>query len=231
MAVQRQPTSLSPLTAQLFPSSLSSPSSPSDSIPPALTHTPTETRDAFTAALLPLLLHTPVLRTLATLQRTLDALDVEGLSALWAALRPADAHTLGAGEPDLDMEDWTAFVDEYLARRQTQARAGGESVSTDADAKPAKTENELRYRLAAYLLSASFKDCSIILRMRPRSELAGGEKAGEEGEKEAAGTVTVIDLDVKSIDRLPKWAKLDREIVDAYRGVEPRDCVDSWASS
>ena len=227
--MQRQPTSLSPLTAQLFPSSLSSPSSPSDSIPPALTHTPTETRDAFTAALLPLLLHTPVLRTLATLQRTLDALDVEGLSALWAALRPADAHTLGAGEPDLDMEDWTAFVDEYLARRQTQARAGGESVSTDADAKP---ENELRYRLAAYLLSASFKDCSIILRMRPRSELAEGEKVGEKVESaEPAGTVTVIDLDVKSIDRLPKWAKLDREIVDAYRGVEPRDCVDSWASS
>lgn len=72
----------------------------------------------------------------------------------------------------------------------------------------------MRYRLLAYLLSASFKDCSLILRMRP----------------EQAATITVIDLDVKGIDRLAKWAKLDREIVDAYRGVvAPRVCVDGWA--
>ncbi|RPD80396.1 hypothetical protein L226DRAFT_500870 [Lentinus tigrinus ALCF2SS1-7] len=176
--------------------------------PPA--HTLNEARDAFTAALLPLLLHTPVLRTLATLQRTLDALDVEGLAALWAGLRPDDAHKLGKGETDPDMDAWTRFVDEYLVRQAGDGESG--------DAVP--TEDELRYRLAAYLLSASFKDCSIILRMRPRSEGT-----------EPAGTVTVIDLDVKSIGRLSKWEKLDREIVDAYRGIAPRDCVDSSAIS
>ncbi|KAI0723907.1 inositol-pentakisphosphate 2-kinase [Cerioporus squamosus] len=194
---------LAPLAEQLFPAA-----SPEDPPPPA--HTLTETRDAFTAVLLPLLLHTPVLRTLATLQRTLDALDVEGLSALWAALRPDDAHKLGKGEADPDMDAWARFVDEYLARQ------AGDGESADA----LQTEEELRYRLAAYLLSASFKDCSIILRMRPPSE--GGEHAG---------TVTVIDLDVKSIDRLSKWAKLDREIVDTYRGIAPRDCVDARATS
>ncbi|RDX56425.1 inositol-pentakisphosphate 2-kinase [Lentinus brumalis] len=178
--------------------------------PPPPVHTLTELRDAFTAAILPLLLHTPVLRTLATLQRTLDALDVEGLAALWAALRPDDAHKLGTGEADPDMDAWTRFVDEYLAR---QAGAG-----ESADALP--TEDELRYRLAAYLLSASFKDCSVILRMPPRSEGA-----------EHTGTVTVIDLDVKSIDRLSKWAKLDNEIVNAYRGIVPRDCVDAKGAS
>ncbi len=200
-----QATSLTPLAEQLFPAA----ASPEDPPPPA--HTLTETRDAFTAAILPLLLHTPVLRTLATLQRTLDALDVEGLAALWAALRPDDAHKLGKGEADPDMDAWTRFVDEYLAR---QAGAG---ESAD-DALP--TEDELRYRLAAYLLSASFKDCSVILRMPPRSEGA-----------EHTGTVTVIDLDVKSIDRLSKWAKLDNEIVNAYRGIVPRDCVDAKGTS
>ena len=84
-------------------------------------------------------------------------------------------------------------------------------------------EAELRFRLLAYLLSASFKDCSVIIRMRPCPS-----KAGVAGER-FAQTVTVIDLDVKSIDRLEKWGKLDREIVEAYSDVaEPRKCVDAW---
>ncbi|KAI1794669.1 inositol-pentakisphosphate 2-kinase [Ganoderma leucocontextum] len=164
-----------------------------------------EIRDAFTSALLPLLLDTPVLHTLSTLQRTLDALDVEGLSALWARLRPEHASRLGKGELDPDIADWTRFVDTYLARHASER----DTPETDTE-----TEDELRYRMHAYLLSASFKDCSLILRMR----------------SEQAGTITVIDLDVKGIDRLAKWAKLDREIVDAYRGVVQGDCVDGWAS-
>ena len=162
-------------------------------------------RDAFTSALLPLLLDTSILHTLSTLQRTLDALDVEGLTALWVRLHPEHASTLGRGERDPDIADWTRFVDSYLARH-----AGDRDGATMPG-----TEDELRYRLHAYLLSASFKDCSLILRMRPG----------------LASTITVIDLDVKGIDRLAKWAKLDREIVDSYRGVAPRDCVDGWAAA
>ena len=197
--------SIAPLAAQLF-----SEASPEN--PPPSAHTLDEIRDAFTAALLPLLLDTPVLHTISTLQRTLDALDVEGLTALWARLRPGAASKLGHGESDPDMAEWTRFVDAYLARHApaSQARDGPSGVV-------AETEDELRYRLQAYLLSASFKDCSVILRMKP------GQAPGQ-------GTITVIDLDVKSVDRLAKWAKLDREIVDAYRGIPPRDCVDAGAA-
>ncbi|KAI0748504.1 inositol-pentakisphosphate 2-kinase [Daedaleopsis nitida] len=200
--------SLAPLAAQLFPAPDPSdpPSDPfADPVPPV--DTPA-LREVFTAVLLPLLLGTPVLRTLSTLQRTLDALDVEGLAQLWAALRPA-GRALGKGEEDPDTDEWTRFVDAYQARQQA-----GEPVGAELAAE-AQREEELRYRMAAYLLSASFKDCSIILRMRP------GQR----------GAVTVIDLDVKSIDRLSKWAKLDKEIVDAYKDMPPRNCVDSWASA
>ena len=199
--------SIAPLAAQLFPEV-----SPEN--PPPSAHTLDEIRDAFTAALLPLLLDTPVLHTISTLQRTLDALDVEGLTALWARLRPAAASKLGHGEADPDMAEWTRFVDTYLARH-SQAR-DGPATATEIETED-EDEDELRYRLQAYLLSASFKDCSVILRMKP------GQAPGQ-------GTITVIDLDVKSVDRLAKWAKLDREIVDAYRGIPPRDCVDAGAA-
>ncbi|KAI8989753.1 inositol-pentakisphosphate 2-kinase [Trametes punicea] len=199
-------------------------------------------RDAFTAALLPVLLHTPVLRTLSTLQRTLDALDIEGLAALWARVR-RDARPLGAGESDPDVHEWAAFVDAYLARRRWAARDGGAlgTMEVEADA-----EAELRYRLLAYLLSASFKDCSIIIRMPPPSPpspspssssapafgtpqeaVPGAEVRKTAATARATATVTVIDLDVKPVSRLAKWAQLDREIVDAYRDVRPpRVCLD-----
>ena len=61
---------------------------------------------------------------------TLDALDVEGLGALWARLRgaPAPDHVLdlseraptppplGKGEAEPDVPEWERFVDAYLAR-------------------------------------------------------------------------------------------------------------------
>ena len=203
--------SIAPLAAQLFPDA-----SPEN--PPPSAHTLDEIRDAFTAALLPLLLDTPVLHTISTLQRTLDALDVEGLTALWARLRPAAASKLGHGEADPDMAEWTRFVDAYLARHAPASQArDGDGDGPSGVVAETEDEDELRYRLQAYLLSASFKGCSVILRMKP------GQAPGQ-------GTITVIDLDVKSVDRLAKWAKLDREIVDAYRGIPPRDCVDAGAA-
>ncbi|KAI0647391.1 inositol-pentakisphosphate 2-kinase [Trametes meyenii] len=207
------PSTLAPLATALFPptrSPLGTDTPPSDAV--------NELRDAFTRALVAPLLHTPVLRTLSTLQRTLDALDVEGLSALWTRLHP-DTPRLGDGAPDPDIDEWARFVDAYACRARRSAEDDGR------DDLPA-TPDELRYRLLAYLLSASFKDCSIILRMAPaRGDAADG---GEQQQQQQETTVTVIDLDVKSIDRLAKWAKLDRAIVDAYRTVAvPRRCDDA----
>lgn len=161
--------------------------------------------------LLPLLLDTPVLSTLATHQRNLDVLDVEGLADLWQKANRSDigiVAPLGEDTPQPTIDELDEFVTSYLE---------GHSQMDHDHPDPAN----LRYYCIAYLLSASFKDCSIILRIHPSKDGVPG-----------ASSITVIDLDIKSIDRLSKWERLDRKIVKAYSGVpEPTLCYDKWASS
>ncbi|KAJ7172029.1 inositol-pentakisphosphate 2-kinase, partial [Mycena filopes] len=143
-------------------------------------------KEAVITALLPVLLNTPVLRTISRLQRTLDALDIEGLSPL------CDLAPIGV-QPTI--AEWTHFIDAYLA---------APTSPPPADAA------HLRYHVLAYLLSATFKDCSILIRV-------------------PAGTVTVIDLDPKGVDRLRKWEQLDNKIVARYATVPGPDrkvCLD-----
>ncbi|KAJ7172035.1 inositol-pentakisphosphate 2-kinase [Mycena filopes] len=141
-------------------------------------------KEAVITALLPVLLNTPVLPTISRLQRTLDALDIEGLSPL------CDLGPIGA-QPTI--AEWTHFIDAYLA---------APTLPPPADAA------HLRYHVLAYLLSATFKDCSILVRV-------------------PAGTATVIDLDPKGVDRLRKWEQLDKEIVAHYATIpDPKVCLD-----
>ncbi|KAI4524645.1 hypothetical protein K525DRAFT_193558 [Schizophyllum commune Loenen D] len=235
-----------------------------------------DAREAFADAILPLLTETPVLKTLSKLQRSLDVLDIEGLSKLWQytemmapayrtqfaqffALpedeedysismpgswphpepstplspltplspgmctpsmpsdfrrRPTDPPTSPLGvssqylqEPEPTIDDWSSFLDTYLSP----------FIQID---HAAPVPEDLRFYLLAYLLSATFKDCSIIVRM----DLLGGEK--QPGPVDPS-RVTVIDLDPKSMKRLRKWEKLDQEIVEAYANVKDfRTCVD-----
>ena len=99
------------------------------------------------------------------------------------------------------MTDWQTFLEIYLAKHAQMDHEHPDSAN-------------VKYHCMAYLLSASFKACSIILRIPQQGD----------------PTVSVIDLDVKPVDRLSKWAKLDREIVDAYSKVsEPANCIDDRA--
>ena len=172
-------------------------------------------RRRFWALIGSLLTETPVLRTLSRLERNLDVLDIEGISKLWAlSLEKSSEDTvvqdgvdsipeIGANFPEPSIDEWKHFVDQYL------------STHKHLDHSSPKLTN-LRYYIFAYLLSATFKDCSIMLRTDQRHEL--GRK----------GAVTVIDLDPKSMRRLSKWEKLDRDIVRAYTGFERKKCVDGW---
>ncbi|KAG6814553.1 hypothetical protein H0H92_000081 [Tricholoma furcatifolium] len=166
-------------------------------------------RKAFTDAILSPLLETPVLHFLSTLQRSLDPLDIEGLSKLWHRVElaqhelngvsgfhspsPIDVSSpyLTVNEPDI--VDWTNFVDTYLS---TFTRLDHENPEP----------SHLKLYLLAYLLSATFKDCSIIVRLDPLASTSQGQLK----------KVTVIDLDPKRLARLQKWERLDREIVEAY---------------
>ena len=187
----------------------------------------------FVEALLPVLLESPSLNILSYRQRTLDSLDIEGLAALWARIYPGGA-PFGDGAAEPTLEEWTQFVDAYLARCE------GTKAGTVPDEQEELGEAGLRHHCLAYLLSATFKDCSIVIRFIPRpgpSEQPSGEAGdehttGQERNPHAAAQaeVKLIDLDVKSIKRLAKWEKMDRDIVSAYARVkDPRTCVDSLA--
>ncbi|KAK0229049.1 inositol-pentakisphosphate 2-kinase [Armillaria fumosa] len=173
-------------------------------------------RETFSEEILTLLVNTPVLRVLNKVQRTLDSLDIEGLSLLWREThRPANPpqstngytpseRAIGVGEPNPSLSDWSAFIDEYLTR------------SPDLE--------DLRYHLLAYLLSATFKDCSIMIRM----DLLDPRRPQEDVDP---SKVTVIDLDPKNMARLSVWEKLDETIVKAYSAIPLADrktCLDDW---
>lgn len=167
------------------------------------TSKPAALLEPFVAAVLPVLENTRILSIISDLQRNLDPLDIEGLSALWASSRPKGLK-VGEGETDPVLEDYEAFVQQHpdpSARDPTRPQT-----------------SELQHYITAYLLSASFKDCSVILRFP-----AGGEP-----------TITAIDLDPKSVARLHKWEKLDREIVDTFSKRDDlertRKCVDAHAA-
>lgn len=173
----------------------------------------TDLRPLFVERLFPLLYDTLLLRTLATLQRSLDALDIEGLSALWS-LNPSHDHQenipVGWRSPEPTIEEWVSFTAEYL-------KGGREYDRFDLNKMEA---GRLRYWMLAYLMSATFKDCSMILR------LYADEKDGQD-------TITAIDLDPKSVERLRKWGQQDREIVLAYKahGMIKEPCIDDGNSN
>ncbi|TFK76372.1 hypothetical protein BDN72DRAFT_808825 [Pluteus cervinus] len=194
-------------------------------------------RDIFTAALLPLLKDTPVLHLLSKFQRTLDPLDIEGLSKLWSSTQAtaatrfvnqnrSNSESPNASElapsspigvateyfevPEPTVDEWCNFIDTYLVQHPAM-----DHINPSPD--------NLRYYLLAYLLSATFKDCSVMLRLdllRPGAENVSGE----------ADRVKVIDLDPKSISRLRKWEKTDQEIHLFNADQEPLGCIDQHAA-
>ena len=164
---------------------------------------------------------------LSELQRSLDPLDIEGLSALVTGSSAAeypneslpilDAPDVQAEDPTLD--EWRKFLDAHFHHKLDG------DLSAPTTFKPfTHGMSQKRYYLLAYLLSATFKDCSIIIR-------------GHEDDVKTA-TVTVIDLDSKGIGRMRKWENLDRDVIkctlEAEEGVEEGDkrvCVDDSALS
>lgn len=153
---------------------------------------------------MPLLLSSKVLEVVSTLQRTLDALDIEGLSKLHAISSSENATSkLASIIADPSYEDWCDFVTSYETGFCSWDHANPDPVN-------------IKHYLMAYLLSATFKDCSIILRI----------KQGEHS-PQAIPSVSIIDLDQKPINRLGKWEELDKMIVERYKSAsQQKRCID-----
>ena len=165
---------------------------------------------------------TPVLRIISKLQRTLDPLDIEGLSQLGHRIKQEDrkepndcpsGSTFPLGSDVLDgsprepsISDWESLVDTYLS-------------SHDRLNHSVPVTDNWRYYSLAYLLSATLKDCSIILRLDHKVD----------DHRPGNNAVTVIDLGPKSVNRLEKWEKQDKEITLNYTGVDGRQCIDLYS--
>ncbi|KAF4615097.1 hypothetical protein D9613_003135 [Agrocybe pediades] len=173
-------------------------------------------RDAFSNALLRPLLQTPVLKVLSKLQRDLDALDIEGLSQLWKSTTPSSpigASSWAQQYPEPGISDWVNFLDKYLDPNKP--------ILDHSKPLP----EHLQEYIMSYLLSATFKDCSIIVRLdflEPSKPPTGSV---------ASNSVTVIDLDPKDLKKLKSWEKLDLEIARNYVSAETKKrCLDAWQS-
>ncbi|GJJ12323.1 hypothetical protein Clacol_006564 [Clathrus columnatus] len=149
-----------------------------------------EIGSAFVETLLPRIMESNVFQVLRDLQRKLDPLDIEGLAQMWSILRPN--LTFGESEPEPDISEWKEFVDVFKNGR----------------------ECTFRHFLLAYLLSATFKDCSVIIR----------------DPDESYHKIFVIDVGPKSIQRLRKWKELDEIILSHFMRLSesgPKDpCID-----
>ena len=174
-----------------------------------------DVKEAFTTALVTLLLGTSVLKRISDLQRTLDPFDIEGLSKLWRGVedrqRSVNNKSTNRPEPDLfsepTMDDWEGFVDKYLSSHPDFSNPDS---------------SHLRHYLLAYLLSATFKDCSVIVRLN----FLG---TGSNNNTIEPWRVSVIDLEMKSMSRMEKWEELDRQIVQGYLENEPEKiCIDEF---
>lgn len=162
-------------------------------------------QDLFVEAALRLLIECPVLPTISHLQRALDPLDIEGLDELLRS-EPDVVPKLNPMLEEPTINDWDAFVQQYL----------DPSYQANLDYSNPTTEHH-RYYILSYLLSASFKDCSIVLRF-----------PGETGK---SPSVSVIDLDVKPIERLDKWRRLDRDIAASFTQFDLPRCKDAFRPS
>lgn len=120
----------------------------------------------------------PVLPRLAYLQRRLDALDVEGILPLY------EKHKVESW-PVHDIELWKQVV-------------------RDMDS-PEKTD---RQRVLEFVLSMTFKDCSVFISIcesESTIDLEDGSRLPYH--------IKVIDLDMKKISKLRYWYDLDQRIV------------------
>lgn len=152
------------------------------------------------------LVASPLLRTLARLQASLDALDIEGLATLLLEhpstqadlFAPADRAAAEVAKlgPQPSLAEWEAL----LARLGPALSRGPEATAQ------ALREGSPRDAVLAYLLSATLKDCSLIVRFPPAAE--GGQ---------GSVSVKAIDLDPKPIARMAKYARMDREIVECWK--------------
>ncbi|BEJ17268.1 hypothetical protein CspHIS471_0606690 [Cutaneotrichosporon sp. HIS471] len=141
--------------------------------------------------LIPLLEKSGVLPQLKQLQSTLDATNISDLARQFSEENPGVEPFAPEFVPEPTAAELTSFAKKYLADPGAGARPDAWTM---------------RERKIAFMLSAIFKDCSIIIRAVLRNTGSGYEL------DEPKSTVKLIDTDLKSLTNMKKWYDLDEKL-------------------
>lgn len=233
------------------------------SLAPVTTDDKDPCEEGLIATLVPILLSSPVLPCLAALQASLDPLDIEGLVQRILVETGLDLYEddhakaddgaeveqkLG-GQPDV--QEWREWLERWQQQRHTKPPSwDSDSKQHDhasAEASRGSIPIALRDQVLAYLLSATFKDCSVFIRLaglapsssppppattstaatpsaaqphQPRHNIKEDNEplaATTAGASSPSVEIKVIDLDPKPLARLGKYARMDRDLVQHWR--------------
>ncbi|KAG0163773.1 hypothetical protein DFQ28_009296 [Apophysomyces sp. BC1034] len=145
---------------------------------------------------LEILLREPILTRLKHIQSRLDELDIEGMFPIYQACNQPDTH---------DIRFWQDAVQRFQERVQAQPVAGPKMSDSTA---------EQIQRLYEYVLSMTFKDCSIMLSATPHTDHIASDKLVEVANRQFAYNVKVVDIDLKKMSKIPYWFNLDQRIIE-----------------
>ncbi|KAG6555800.1 hypothetical protein Mapa_002439 [Marchantia paleacea] len=167
-----------------------------------------------------LLFRSNILKKLLIVQK-LDAIDVEGsIQAYDKFLKhlKSSAPPLGAQESPLN---GPVTATTGSPPQQTKLVNGTPHVNEPGKhTKVPHTFEECRTILRDFLISATAKDCGIMLTLLPMMaddiSLPGSNVVTYSG-RQYLHKVHLLDLDVKQLKKLPHYFQLDEEIVTAYR--------------
>ncbi|KAI8967025.1 inositol-pentakisphosphate 2-kinase [Mycotypha africana] len=145
-------------------------------------------RDKLQDILLNILLKDPILCKLKNLQKKLDSVDIENIIKLY---KPGI--TIGN-----DIRPWKVAIANYINRQST--------------------ENSVEEKLYKYVLSMTFKDCSIMINVATTTQADIEENSEVKYVTIGTGNlykydVKLIDIDLKKIEKIPHWYELDKSIV------------------
>ncbi|KAG2233655.1 hypothetical protein INT48_008445 [Thamnidium elegans] len=141
------------------------------------------------------LLHDPILKILKSLQMNLDEIDIEGIYSFFQ--RNSDYFKLVTD----DINTWIDVVNRYQQRLEMKN-------------SPINELDEQKQRIYEYILSMTFKDCSLMINVTPTVKENNTSKSITlSNGLSFQYDIKVIDTDLKSIDKIPFWFELDQSIV------------------
>ncbi|KAI8342754.1 inositol-pentakisphosphate 2-kinase [Chlamydoabsidia padenii] len=167
-----------------------------------------------------ILLDDPILQTLKRLQQSLDEYDVEGIYPLYGKHGQQTTHTI---------DQWKIVVQHFL-NRQSQIIDGKQP---DDVMSP---EQEELQRLYEYVLSMTFKDCSVMICLT--KDYQSNNKSDTRRTMPGHTTtysglqyqIKVVDVDMKKLNKIPYWFDLDRRIIQYNLGLMQQEhgwiCLD-----